>query len=184
MSAVLPQLWAQNSPNIIYILCDDLGYGEVGYNGQKLIETPELDRLAAGGMHFTNHYCGNAVCAPSRASLLTGKHPGHAYIRSNSPGYPDGQTPLKENTETLGKLMQRAGYNTACIGKWGLGGFNNSGNPNKQGFDFFYGYTDQRKAHNYYPEYLWFNGQKQYLENSNGQKKDYSHDLFTEKAIS
>lgn len=183
LSTIVPQLWAQNSPNIIYILCDDLGYGEVGYNGQQLIETPELDRLAAGGMHFTNHYCGNAVCAPSRASLLTGKHPGHAYIRSNSPGYPDGQTPLKEKTETLGKLMQRAGYNTACIGKWGLGGFHNSGNPNKQGFDFFYGYTDQRKAHNYYPEYLWFNGQKQFLENANGQKKDYSHDLFTEKAI-
>ena len=170
-------------PNVIYILCDDLGYGEVGYNGQKLIKTPELDTLASKGMKFTNHYCGNAVCAPSRASLLTGKHPGHAYIRSNSPGYPDGQTPILAESETLGKLMQRAGYKTACIGKWGLGSFNNSGNPNKQGFDLFYGYTDQRKAHNYYPKYLWLNGEKQFLNNDYGTKNEYSHDLFTKKAL-
>ena len=182
--AAVCQLWSQKQPNVIYILSDDLGYGEVGYNGQKMIQTPELDRLAANGMRFTDHYCGNAVCAPSRASLLTGKHPGHAYIRSNSPGYPDGQTPITEDTETLGKLMQRAGYKTACIGKWGLGSFNNSGNPNTQGFDLFYGYTDQRKAHNYYPEYLWLNGEKQFLDNGKGKQHDYSHDLFTEKAIS
>ena len=182
--AVMFRLWSQIPPNVIYILCDDLGYGEVGYNGQQMIETPELDHLAANGMQFTDHYCGNAVCAPSRASLMTGKHPGHAYIRANSPGYPDGQTPIKEGTETLGKLMQRAGYKTACIGKWGLGGFHNTGNPNKQGFDYFYGYTDQRKAHNYYPEYLWLNGEKQFLDNGNGKQNDYSHDLFTEKAIS
>ncbi|MBX2874017.1 MAG: arylsulfatase [Saprospiraceae bacterium] len=171
-------------PNVIYILCDDLGYGEVGYNGQKNIQTPELDDLALKGMRFTDHYCGNAVCAPSRASLMTGKHPGHAYIRANSPGYPNGQTPIPANSETMGKLMKRAGYTTACIGKWGLGGFHNSGNPNKQGFDLFYGYTDQRKAHNYYPEYLWLNGEKQMLNNSVGEENDYSHDLFTEKAIS
>ena len=171
-------------PNVIYILCDDLGFGEVGYNGQNLIHTPELDELAYNGMIFTDHYCGNAVCAPSRASLLTGMHPGHAYIRANSPGYPNGQTPLPENTETIGKLMKRAGYNTACIGKWGLGSFSNSGNPNKHGFDLFYGYTDQRKAHNYYPQYLWLNGQKIILNNANGKQNDYSHDLFTEKAIS
>ena len=170
-------------PNVIYILCDDLGYGEVGYNGQQLIKTPELDDLANKGMKFTDHYCGNAVCAPSRASLLMGKHPGHAYIRSNSPGYPDGQTPIPAESETLGKLMQRAGYKTACIGKWGLGSFNNSGNPNKQGFDLFYGYTDQRKAHNYYPKYLWLNGEKQMLDNNNGHQNEYSHDLFTEKAL-
>ena len=129
----------QNSPNVIYILADDLGYADVGYNGQKLIETPELDFLAKNGMQFTNHYCGNAVCAPSRASLLMGKHPGHSYIRANSPGYPNGQTPIPAGSETLGTLMQRAGYTTACIGKWGLGGFHNSGNPNKQGFDYFFG---------------------------------------------
>ena len=174
----------QNSPNVIYILADDLGYADVGYNGQKLIETPELDFLAKNGMQFTNHYCGNAVCAPSRASLLMGKHPGHSYIRANSPGYPNGQTPIPAGSETLGTLMQRAGYKTACIGKWGLGGFHNSGNPNKQGFDYFFGYTDQRKAHNYYPQYLWENGTKKYLDNNNGKQNEYSHDLFTEKAIS
>ena len=123
--------------NVIYILADDLGYGEVGYNGQKMIKTPELDTLAVRGMRFTDHYCGNAVCAPSRASLVTGKHPGHAYVRANSPGYPVGQTPIPANSETIGKLMKRAGYTTACIGKWGLGGFHDSGNPNKQGFDYF-----------------------------------------------
>ena len=90
----------QNSPNVIYILADDLGYADVGYNGQKLIETPELDFLAKNGMQFTNHYCGNAVCAPSRASLLMGKHPGHSYIRANSPGYPNGQTPIPAGSET------------------------------------------------------------------------------------
>ena len=174
----------QKSPNVIYILADDLGYADVGYNGQKLIETPELDFLAKNGMQFTNHYCGNAVCAPSRASLLMGKHPGHSYIRANSPGYPNGQTPIPAGSETLGTLMQRAGYKTACIGKWGLGGFHNSGNPNEQGFDYFFGYTDQRKAHNYYPQYLWENGTKKYLDNNNGKQNEYSHDLFTEKAIS
>ncbi len=172
-----------SKPNVIYILCDDLGYGEVGYNGQNMIETPELDKLAAKGMRFNNHYCGNAVCAPSRASLMMGQHPGHAYIRANSPGYPDGQTPIPADAETLGKLMKRAGYATACIGKWGLGGFHNSGNPNQQGFDHFYGYTDQRKAHNYYPEYLWRNGEKQMLDNARGKNKDYSHDLMTHEAF-
>ena len=125
-------------------LPDDLGYADVGYNGQKLIETPELDFLAKNGMQFTNHYCGNAVCAPSRASLLMGKHPGHSYIRANSPGYPNGQTPIPAGSETLGTLMQRAGYTTACIGKWGLGGFHNSGNPNKQGFDYFWLLTNEK----------------------------------------
>jgi len=170
-------------PNIIYILCDDLGYAEVGYNGQEKIQTPELDKLASKGMRFTDHYCGNAVCAPSRASLMTGKHPGHAFIRANSPGYPDGQTPIPADSETLGKLMKRAGYATACIGKWGLGSFHDSGNPNKQGFDHFYGYTDQRMAHNYYPEYLWRNGEKEMLNNKNGEENDYSHDLMTIDAL-
>lgn len=181
------ELCAQGSvfsfkPNVIYILCDDLGYGEVGYNGQEKIETPELDRLASQGMIFSNHYCGNAVSAPSRCVLLTGRHPGHALIRANSPGYPDGQVPLLEGSETIGKLMQRAGYKTACIGKWGLGAFSNSGNPNRQGFDYFFGYTDQVHAHDYYPSYLWKNGEKVQL-NRQGICKDYSHDLFTEEAF-
>jgi len=165
-------------PNVIYILCDDLGYGEVGYNGQQKIKTPELDALAAQGMRFTDHYCGSSVCAPSRCILITGLHAGHAFIRANSPGYPGGQTPIPADSETLGKLMQRAGYKTACIGKWGLGSPWNSGNPNKQGFDYFFGYCDQRKAHNYYPQFLWRNDEKVDLDG-----KVYSHDLFTEEAL-
>lgn len=168
-------------PNVIYILCDDLGYGELGYNGQTKIQTPELDKLASKGMIFRNHYCANAVSAASRCGLMTGKHPGHALIRANSPGYPDGQFPLPDNSETLGKLMQRAGYTTACVGKWGLGAYSNSGNPNKQGFDHFFGYTNQMLAHEYYPKYLWRNGKKIEL-NKNG-KTDYSHDLFTQEAF-
>lgn len=170
-------------PNVIYILCDDLGYGEVGYNGQKKIQTPELDKLAAEGMIFRNHYCANAVSAASRCGLMTGKHPGHALVRSNSPGFPDGQFPLQNDSETLGKLMQRAGYTTACIGKWGLGNYGNSGDPNKQGFNHFFGYTDQVLAHNYYPSYLWRNGEKIKL-NNDGKQTDYSHDLFTQEAFS
>lgn len=170
-------------PNVIYILCDDLGYGEVGYNGQEMIKTPELDALCARGMRFTDHYCGSSACAPSRCALLTGKHPGHGYVRANSPGYPNGQTPIPADSETLGKLMQRAGYKTACIGKWGLGGEKpdgtlNYGFPTKQGFDFFFGYADQRKAHNYYPEFLWRNEEKVQLGG-----KVYSHDLMTEEAL-
>jgi arylsulfatase A-like enzyme len=165
-------------PNVVYILCDDLGYGEVGYNGQKMIQTPELDGLAAQGMRFTAHYCGSSVCAPSRCALITGKHPGHGYIRANSPGYPDGQTPIPADSETLGKLMKRAGYTTACIGKWGLGSPWNSGNPNQQGFDLFFGYCDQRKAHEYYPDFLWRNDKKIQLDG-----KQYSHDLMTEEAF-
>lgn len=171
-----------DKPNVIYILCDDLGYGELGYNGQKKIETPELDSLAYKGMIFRNHYCANSVSAASRCGLMTGKHPGHALIRANSPGFPDGQFPLPEDSETIGKLMQRAGYKTACIGKWGLGAYSNSGNPNKQGFDHFFGYTDQVEAHEYYPSYLWRNGLKIKL-NNNGSKTDYSHDLFTKEAF-
>lgn len=183
LSFISGGVFAQSKPNIIYILADDLGYAEVGYNGQKMIQTPELDSLAAEGLRFTDHYCGNSVCAPSRCSLVTGLHPGHAYIRANSPGYPDGQTPLPEGTETIGKLMQRAGYKTAIIGKWGLGSIWDTGNPNKQGFDHFFGYTDQRKAHNYYPEYLWRNGEKVMLDNGEKEENDYSHDLMTEEAL-
>jgi arylsulfatase A len=167
-----------SKPNVVYILCDDLGYGEVGYNGQKLIQTPELDALAGQGMRFTSHYCGSSVCAPSRCILMTGQHAGHATIRANSPGYPNGQTPIPAESETLGKLMQRAGYTTACIGKWALGSAWNSGDPNKQGFDHFFGYYDQRKAHTYYPEYLWRNGEKIELGG-----KVYTHDLMTDEAF-
>ncbi len=165
---------AKEKPNIIFILADDLGYGELGCYGQQKIKTPNIDRLAAEGMKFTQHYSGSPVCAPSRCTLMTGKHTGHAYIRANDEMNErgdvwhdrniEGQRPLLPNTETIGSMMQRAGYVTGAIGKWGLGGPNDSGHPNKQGFDFWYGYLCQRVAHNYYPTHLWKNGEKDILE--------------------
>lgn len=150
-------------PNIIYIYADDLGYGELGVYGQQKIRTPHLDRMAAEGIRFTQHYTATPVCAPARCALLTGKHTGHAYIRGNrelgqfSDAAERGQWPLPEGTTTIGTLLQQAGYVTAAIGKWGLGMTGNSGHPNKQGFDYFYGYLDQKQAHNYYPTHLWEN---------------------------
>lgn len=157
-------------PNVILILADDLGWGELGSYGQTRIRTPVLDRLAAEGMRFTQHYAGSPVCAPSRDVLLTGLHSGHAYIRDNDelPERGDvwgdttieGQRPILPDTYTLGRLFQDAGYVTGVIGKWGLGGPGSSGEPNLQGFDHWYGYLCQREAHNYYPTHLWRNGVK------------------------
>ena len=169
---------AAQGPNVIYIMADDLGYGDLGCYGQEKIQTPEIDALAAGGMRFTDHYAGSAVCAPTRCSLMTGLHTGHTFIRANSPGYPNGQTPIPAGTETIGTLMQRAGYRTACIGKWGLGAPNNSGYALKQGFDHFFGYYDQRHAHNYYTDHLWRNDAIVPLDG-----KTYSHDLMTKEAM-
>jgi len=157
-------------PNIVFVLADDLGYAELGCYGQEKIETPNLDRLAAQGMRFTQHYSGSPVCAPSRCTLLTGKHTGHAYIRDNyeiggwGPDDPEGQLPLPEGTTTLGTLLQQQGYATCAIGKWGLGGPDSTGHPNQQGFDHWYGYLCQRVAHNYYPTHLWRNDRKHVLE--------------------
>ena len=159
------------SPNIIYIFADDLGYGELGIYGQKKIKTPNLDRLAAQGMKFTQHYTGAPVCAPSRFMLLTGLHAGHAYIRGNYElgGFEDanegGQMPIPPYTPTLGTLLQEKGYRTAIIGKWGLGMHDTTGNPNLHGFDYAYGYLDQKQAHNYYPTHLWENGKWDSLPN-------------------
>lgn len=159
-------------PNIIYIYLDDLGYGEIGAYGQTKIKTPNLDKMAAEGMRFTRHYSAAPVCAPARASLITGKHTGHSYIRGNYElgGFEDstegGQMPLPENTFTIGKLMKAAGYVTGAIGKWGLGMHDNTGNPNLQGFDYFYGYYCQKQAHNFYPTHLWENGKWDSLRNS------------------
>ena len=158
-------------PNVIYILADDLGYGELGSYGQTLIKTPNLDHLASQGMRFTQHYSGSPVCAPSRCTLLTGLHTGHCQVRDNYElgGFADsterGQLPLEEGTYTLGSMMQSAGYTTAIIGKWGLGGPNSSGIPNEQGFDYFYGYLDQKQAHNHYPSHLWRNTEWDTLAN-------------------
>ncbi len=156
---------APGRPNIIFIVADDLGYGDIGAFGQKKIRTPNLDRLAAEGMCFTQHYSGNAVCAPSRCVLMTGKHPGHAFIRDNREVKPEGQVPLPPQTVTLPKLLQRLGYRTGAFGKWGLGPPGSTGDPLKQGFDRFYGYNCQRVAHNYYPTYLWDDDRRVNLHN-------------------
>jgi len=188
-------------PNIIFIMADDLGYGDLGCYGQEIIKTPNLDQMAADGIMFTQHYAGSTVCAPSRCSLMTGLHMGHAEVRGNKQAKtkPFGQYPLSERAVTVASLLKNAGYKTAMIGKWGLGNAGGSGDPANQGFDYYYGYLDQVLAHNYYPEYLLRNGKKEMLRNevkylpkedwhrglgsySTG-KVDYSHDLFTEDAL-
>jgi len=146
-------------PNIILIMADDLGWKELGCYGQRKIETPHIDRLAAEGMMFMQAYAGSAVCAPSRCNLLSGKHGGHAYIRNNgeikskTPGRFGGQTPIPETLPNIAKTLKARGYITGCFGKWGLGGQGTTGDPLKQGFDHFYGYNCQRNAHNLYPGY-------------------------------
>ena len=172
-------------PNIIYILADDLGYGELGCYGQKKIKTPNLDKMATQGLRFTQHYAGNAVCAPSRCVLMTGKHSGHAQIRNNSETKPDGQLPIAADTTTLARLLQSVGYITGMIGKWGLGMHDSTGDPQKQGFDHFFGYYCQRHAHNHYPTFLWRNAEKVQLEGNPGGAtgKQHSHDLFEKDAL-
>ncbi len=158
-------------PNIVYIMADDLGYGEVGCFGQKLIPTPNVDRLAREGVRFTRFYAASPVCAPTRASLLTGKHQGHAVIRGNKevggfgPNDPEGQFPLPKSEITVAEVLRRGGYATALVGKWGLGGPGPDQNPLDHGFDRFYGYLCQRRAHNYYPAYLWSDRQPDLLGN-------------------
>ena len=184
-------------PNIIYILADDLGYGELGAYGQTKIETPNIDRLAENGMVFTQHYSGSPVCAPSRCVLLTGLHSGHSYVRGNdewaergpvwdyvemikNPAL-EGQRPLPEGTTTIGTLLQSAGYKTAIVGKWGLGAPGTEGIPNKQGFDFFFGYNCQRQAHTYNPVHLWKNEERVFTGNDTiapGTKLDPGADPY------
>ena len=152
--------------NIVFILADDLGWGELGSYGQKKIPTPHLDRLAKEGTRFTQHYSGAPVCAPSRCVLMTGKHLGHAEIRGNLPvqkrlpQFTEGQYPLSEQAVTIAQLFQKAGYATGAMGKWGLGPVGSTGEPNKKGFDLFFGYNCQSLAHSFYPEYLWRNAEK------------------------
>ena len=165
-------------PNVVLILADDLGYGDLGCYGQKLIKTPNIDGLAARGMTFDQAYAGATVCAPSRCSLMTGKHNGHAFIRGNQEVQPEGQVPMPADTFTIADLMKQAGYTTGLIGKWGLGHPGSVSTPDKMGFDHFFGYNCQRKAHEYYPEYLWRDDQKVMLDG-----KAYSHDLLTADAL-
>ncbi|MBK1877668.1 arylsulfatase [Pelagicoccus mobilis] len=189
-------------PNIVLILADDLGYGDLGCYGQTRFQTPNIDRLAADGMRFTQHYAGSPVCAPSRCSLMTGKHTGNAYVRgnaSNPAGPRDGQLPLLEGEETFVKYLQNAGYKTGAFGKWGLGNFDTEGSPLKHGFDEFFGYYDQILAHNSYPEFLMRNGEKVPLSNEvayqseelwhrglgsvSTQKTEYSNDIILDEAL-
>lgn len=196
-------LYGNERPNIIYILADDLGYGDLGVYGQSHFETPRLDQMANEGIRFTQHYAGSTVCGPSRCSLITGKHTGRAYIRSNSNRKPDdvdvgGDTPLPAEEITLAEVLKPAGYTTAAIGKWGLGSVESTGFPTRQGFDFFLGYADHIRAHNAYIDYVWKNEDKLYLGNvievidfsyAKGigsvtrDKIVHTQDVFTEEAL-
>ena len=174
----------KSQPNIIYILADDLGYGHLGCYGQKEIETPNIDRMAGEGMRFTDHYAGSALCAPSRCVLMTGLHTGHCFIRNNKRLPVEGNVPIPADSQTIGKVLQRSGYTTAAIGKWGLGYPGSEGDPIKQGFDHFFGYNCQRQAHTYYPPHLWRNDKKVMLQgNADGRQQEYSHDLLTAEAL-
>lgn len=160
-------------PNIVLIQADDLGYGDLGSYGQSRMETPQLDAMARDGTRFTQYYAGSTVCAPSRASLMTGLHTGHAWIRRN------GEIPLRDADTTLGEVLRSAGYRTAVIGKWGLGTPGSSGEPNRQGFDYAYGFLDHRHAHRQYTEHLWRNGARVMTDPDH----DYVNDLFTREAL-
>lgn len=175
---------ATQQPNVIFILADDMGYNDLGCYGQKLIKTPNIDKLANEGMRFTQHYAGSAVCAPSRDVLMTGMHTGHSTIRGNFPFETEGNLPIPDKSITVAEIFKTKGYATGMMGKWGLGGPGSTGGPTKQGFDYSFAYLDQREAHNYYIPYLWKNEQKFIIEgNQAGQKKVYSHDLFAADAL-
>lgn len=173
-------------PNIIFILADDLGYGNVGYNGQEKIKTPNIDRLAREGIIFNQHYAGTAVCGPSRAALLTGINTAHANVRE-LPSWTASGNPIGLNDEevTVAEELKRAGYTSAIIGKWALEEGDGQGHPLDQGFDYFYGYLTHIEAHHYYPEYLWKNRDKIIMEGNDCANKvgTYSNDLFTTDAL-
>jgi arylsulfatase A-like enzyme len=171
-------------PNIIYILADDLGYGDLGCYGQEKFATPHLDQLAREGVRFTRHYSGSTVCAPSRSVLMTGLHTGHTPIRGNQEVKPEGQWPLADSVLTLAELMKEAGYVTGAFGKWGLGFPGSEGDPVLQGFDHFFGYNCQRYAHRYYPEYLWENQEKVFLPGNDWSATEtYAPDVIQEKTL-
>ena len=181
-------------PNIIFIMADDLGYGDLGCYGQKEILTPNIDKLAVEGMRFTDCYTGSTVCAPSRSVLMTGQHTGHTRVRNNMAkvggtlvednGSPERRVPLEAEDVTVAEVLKQAGYATGITGKWGLAEPNTDGVPNRQGFDEWLGYLNQRRAHTYYPPYLWRNEEKMMLEtNADGRRGQYSHDMFTEFAL-
>src|SRR5690554_3546583 len=175
---VFAPLNASQKPNVVFIIADDLGYGDLSCYGQEKFQTPNIDRLALSGTRYTRSYSGTTVSAPSRASLLTGLHTGHTPIRGNKEIQPEGQAPLPSGTFTLFHLFKNAGYTTAAFGKWGLGYPGSSGDPVNQGVDRFFGYNCQRKAHNYYPSHLWDNRTKVlFPENADGRSVTYSPEL-------
>ena len=180
-----PQQQTQpKKPNIVYILADDLGYGDLSVYGQIHFQTPNIDKMAAEGMLFTQHYAGTTVCAPSRSSLITGLHTGHTPIRGNKEVQPEGQWPISDSTFTLAEMLKQDGYVTGGFGKWGLGFPGSEGDPNMQGFDEFYGYNCQRLAHNYYPGHLWDNQEKVILEGNIGDKfGQYAPELIHQRAL-
>lgn len=182
---LLAQSRKPSQPNIIFILADDLGYGDVGFNGQKRIKTPHIDRLAKEGMKFSQFYAGTSVCAPSRSSLMSGKHTGHTYIRGNKGVAPEGQEPIADSVVTIAEVLKKAGYATGAFGKWGLGPVGSVGDPNNQGFDQFYGYNCQSLAHRYYPNHLWNNQKKVVLEANQNLRynKEYAPDLIQKQAL-
>ena len=178
---------AQQKPNIVFILADDLGYGDLSCYGQEKFETPNIDALARSGMRFTQCYSGTTVSAPSRSALLTGLHSGHGYIRGNIELAPEGQFPLPEDAYTFFHAFKDAGYRTAAFGKWGLGFIGSTGDPKRQGCDTFYGYNCQLLAHSYYPDHLWDNDRRVELEDNTLSvqygKGTYSQDLIHGKAL-
>lgn len=171
-------------PNIIFILSDDIAQGDVGVYGQKLIQTPHLDKMAAEGTLYHQAYTGTSVCAPARSSLMTGLHMGNCPIRANREVKPEGQMPMPAGTYTVAKLLKAQGYATACIGKWGMGMFDTTGAPEKLGFDHFYGYNCQRHAHSYFPTYLYNNDQRFPLPGNDGKDREtYAQDLIADETL-
>jgi arylsulfatase A-like enzyme len=171
-------------PNIIYILADDLGYGDLGCYGQEQFTTPHIDLMARSGIRFTRHYAGSTVCAPSRSVLMTGLHTGHTPVRGNREVQPEGQVPLPDEAFTVAEMLKQQGYVTGAFGKWGLGYPGSEGDPVHQGFDRFFGYNCQRYAHRYYPQYLWENEERFYLEGNDwSQTVTYAPDVIQQKTI-
>ncbi|GLR17168.1 arylsulfatase [Portibacter lacus] len=173
-----------NQPNIIYILADDLGYGDLSCYGQEKFTTPNIDRLASQGMLFTQHYSGSTVCAPSRSALMTGLHTGHTYVRGNKEIMPEGQYPIPDSTFLLPEMLKKVGYTTGAFGKWGLGFPRSEGDPMNQGFDRFYGYNCQRLGHHYYPYHLWSDRDSISLKGNAGkQKNEYAPALIHDQTL-
>ncbi len=177
---VTPVVWGEDrseKPNIVYILLDDAGYGDLSCYGQTKFKTPNIDSMATNGMKFTQHYSGSTVCAPTRCSLMTGMHTGHCVVRGNREVKPEGQAPMPANVVTIPRLLKKSGYKTGMFGKWGLGAPGSPSDPVEH-FDVFYGYNCQRQAHNYYPDHLWSNNEVVSLDG-----KTYAHDLIMQQSL-